>query len=67
MAVFFNWTNNFENERMVLNIATKKEKKKKHCSCCSKEKSLSEFYMSKSPLHALDGKTPLCKDCVIKV
>lgn len=51
---------------MVLNIATKKENKKKHCSCCGKEKSLSEFYMSKSPLHALDGKTPLCKDCVIK-
>lgn len=49
-----------------VNIATKKENKKKYCSCCSKEKPLSEFYMSKSPLHALDGKTPLCKDCVIK-
>ena len=47
-------------------IATKKVTKKKHCSCCSEEKSLSEFYMSKSPLHALDGKTPICKDCVIK-
>ena len=44
----------------------KKETKKKHCSCCGEEKSLSEFYMSKSPLHALDGKTPICKDCVIK-
>lgn len=44
----------------------KKEIKKKHCSCCGEEKSLSEFYMSKSPLHALDGKTPICKDCVIK-
>lgn len=47
-------------------MATKKVTKKKHCSCCGEEKSLSEFYMSKSPLHALDGKTPICKDCVIK-
>ena len=47
-------------------VATKKVTKKKHCSCCGEEKSLSDFYMSKSPLHALDGKTPICKDCVIK-
>ena len=47
-------------------MATKKVVKKKHCSCCGTEKPLSEFYMSKSPLHALDGKTPICKDCVIK-
>lgn len=47
-------------------MATKKVTKKKHCSCCGEEKSLSEFYSSKSPLHALDGKTPICKDCIIK-
>ena len=47
-------------------MATKKVTKKKHCSCCGTEKPLSDFYMSKSPLHALDGKTPICKDCVIK-
>lgn len=50
----------------MANTATKKETKKKHCSCCGEEKSLSDFYMSKSPLHALDKKTPICKDCVIK-
>lgn len=50
---------------MVINMATKKDVKKKYCSCCGKEKSLSNFYLSKSPLHALDKKTPICKDCII--
>lgn len=50
----------------MTNTATKKEIKKKHCSCCGKEKSLNDFYMSKSPLYALDKKTPICKGCIIK-
>ena len=50
----------------MASTATNKVNKKKHCSCCGEEKSLNDFYMSKSPLHALDKKTPICKDCVIK-
>ena len=50
----------------VISTTTKKEIKRKYCSCCGKEKPLSDFYASKSPLHSLDGKTTICKDCVIK-
>lgn len=45
--------------------ATKKEAKKKFCTACRNELPLSKFYLSKSPLHSLDGKTPICKDCAI--
>lgn len=43
----------------------KKEFKSKTCTACHKELPLSHFYVSKSPLHSLDGKVPICKDCVI--
>ena len=46
--------------------ATKKEVKKKHCTACGKELQLSQFYISKSPMYALDGKVPMCKNCIIK-
>ena len=46
--------------------ATKKEIKKKHCTACGRELPLSQFYISKSPMYALDGKVPMCKDCIIK-
>lgn len=47
-------------------MVAKKVVSKKKCSCCGIENPLTNFYMSKSPLHALDGKTPICKDCIIK-
>ena len=46
--------------------ATKKETKKKFCTACHQELPLSHFYMSKSPLHSLDGKVPICKDCALQ-
>ena len=46
--------------------ATKKETKKKVCTACHQELPLSHFYMSKSPLHSLDGKVPICKDCALQ-
>ena len=46
--------------------ATKKETKKKICSSCGRELSLSTgFYSSKSPLFAVDGKINICKECFI--
>lgn len=46
--------------------ATKKETKKKFCTACHQELPLSHFYMSKSPLHSLDGKVPICKYCALQ-
>lgn len=61
---------------MVADIATKKtaakataiprkQSEKKVCTACHRELPLSKFYMSNSPLHSLDKKTPICKDCTI--
>ena len=41
-------------------IATAKKKK---CTCCGKELPLINFYMSHSPMFALDKKINICKDC----
>lgn len=47
-------------------MATKNKalQKRKICTCCKQEKPLSKFYMSKSPLFALDGKVGICIECV---
>ena len=48
-------------------MATKKQVKKKICSSCGNELSLTTgFYSSKSPLFAVDKKINICKDCFIK-
>ena len=41
-----------------------KQKGKKVCSCCHKEKNIIDFYSSNSPLYSLDKRVPICKDCV---
>jgi len=46
-------------------LATKNESTKKKCLACEDSLPLSQFYISKSPLHR-DGKTPWCKECIIK-
>lgn len=46
-------------------VAEKKPTPKKVCTACHKELSLGKFYRSISPLHSLDNKAPICKDCVI--
>lgn len=46
-------------------MATKNESTKKKCLACEDSLPLSQFYISKSPLHK-DGKTPWCKECIIK-
>ena len=49
-------------------MATKRQPPaKKKCSACGKELHLkNKFYINKSPLHALDGRDPICKDCIAK-
>lgn len=46
-------------------VTEKKPTPKKVCTACHKELSLGKFYRSISPLHSLDNKAPICKDCVI--
>lgn len=51
---------------MVASIATKKESIKKICLACPPDDNhrlLSEFYLSKNPLHQ-DKKLPWCKNCI---
>jgi len=42
-----------------------KQKGNKKCNFCYKEKKLIDFYISKSPLYSIDGRVPICKECVI--
>ena len=36
----------------------------KKCNFCHKEKKMTDFYISKSPLFSVDGRVPVCKVCV---
>lgn len=52
--------------KVVASIATKKESEKKICLACppdDNQRFLSEFYLSKNPLHQ-DKKLPWCKNCI---
>lgn len=40
-----------------------KQKGKKQCTCCHKEKRMPEFYLSYSPMYSLDERVPVCKEC----
>lgn len=40
-----------------------KQKGKKVCTCCKKNKNLVDFYLSYSPMYSLDKRIPVCKDC----
>lgn len=46
-------------------LPANQQKGKKICTCCKQTKGLaSGFYISKSPLYAIDGRLPVCKDCI---
>jgi len=47
-------------------LPANKQKGSKKCTKCHKEKPLTDFYISKSPLFSLDERVPLCKECVIE-
>ena len=40
-----------------------KQKGKKVCTCCHKERNLTDFYLSYSPMYSLDKRVPVCKEC----
>ncbi|MFC8688166.1 hypothetical protein [Brevibacillus porteri] len=45
---------------------TKLEVPKKTCLSCGKNKKYEQFYLSNSDYHKVDGKHPVCKDCLKK-
>ena len=47
------------------NEPANKQKGEKVCNFCHEKKKLTDFYISKSPLFSVDGRVPICKDCVI--
>lgn len=44
-------------------LPANKQKGKKICSCCHKEKNMTDFYLSYSPMYSLDQRVPVCKEC----
>lgn len=40
-----------------------KQKGKKDCTCCKKNKNLTDYYLSYSPMYSIDQRTPICKEC----
>jgi len=46
-------------------VPANKQKGQKVCTCCHKEKKLTDFYISKSPLFSVDERVPICKECTI--
>lgn len=46
-------------------LPANQQKGEKECSFCHNHKKLTEFYISKNPLFSVDGRVPVCKDCVI--
>lgn len=53
------------NEKKTDKVPANKQKGKKQCTCCHKEKNLTQFYISKSPLFSIDERVPICKTCTI--
>ena len=43
-----------------------KQKGEKVCNFCHEKKKMTDFYISKNPLHSADERVPICKECIIK-
>ena len=43
-----------------------KQKGEKVCNFCHEKKKLTSFYISKNPIHSVDGRVPICKECIAK-
>ena len=39
------------------------QKGSKQCTCCKEPKKMTDFYISLSPMYALDQRVPVCKEC----
>ena len=44
-------------------LPANQQKGKKVCTCCHKEKNMTDFYFSSSPMYSLDERIPVCKEC----
>lgn len=44
-------------------LPANQQKGSKVCTCCSKNKKLTDYYLSYNPLYAVDQRVPICKDC----
>ena len=51
------------NKRDDIKVPANKQKGKKTCSCCGKEKNLTQFYLSYSPMFSVDRRAPICIEC----
>ena len=38
-----------------------KQKGTKKCNFCHEEKKMTDFYISKNPIHSVDERVPICK------
>ena len=47
-------------------LPANQQKGEKKCNYCKETKKMTDFYISKNPLHAADERVPICKDCVMK-
>lgn len=47
-------------------LPANKQKGEKKCNFCHETKKLTDFYLSKNPLHSADERVPICKECVMK-
>lgn len=47
-------------------LPANKQKSKKICTRCKKEKKITDFYISFSPMYSLDQRVPVCNECCKK-
>lgn len=47
-------------------LPANKQKGTKKCNYCHIEKKYTDFYISKNPIHSVDQRVPICKECVAK-
>lgn len=48
------------------NEPANKQKGTKKCNFCHEEKKMTDFYISKNPIHSVDERVPICKECIAK-
>lgn len=47
-------------------LPANKQKGTKKCNFCHEEKKMTDFYISKNPIHSVDERVPICKECIAK-
>ena len=47
-------------------LPANKQKGEKVCNFCHESKKLTNFYISKNPIHSVDERVPICKECIAK-